>query len=160
MSVWDTIIGPRTVRLALSMRSAEIALLQRTREENPHRLAQLVGGVDDRRLGSRPALASKGWPNRNIEVQQDNVAESTFQRGSHARLSDVLGSANDFSSDLRPVYTRIHFLVNEPCHDHIVASYHVQSMRLFDALLRIIWRPDDAFDCVLQNDVCELVARE
>lgn len=77
-----------------------------------------------------------------------------------ARLpSHVFGGPNDLSSDLCPVNARIHGLVHQAADHNVVASDHVQSMRCFRALFRIVLRPDHAFDGILEDEVGDLVAR-
>jgi len=81
---------------------------------------------------------------------------------SHAKSemcpSYVFCRAYDFSSHLCPVDARVHCLVHLPCYYNVVAAYHVKSMWCLHALFFVVLWSNDALNCVLQDEVCDLIA--
>jgi hypothetical protein len=73
--------------------------------------------------------------------------------------SHVFGRTYDLSPDLCPVNARIHGFVHQAADHDVVASNHVQSMRCFRALFRVVLGSDHAFDGFLEDEVGDLVAR-
>jgi hypothetical protein len=73
--------------------------------------------------------------------------------------SHVFGGTYDLSSDLCPVNARIHSFVHQAADHYIVTSNHVESMRCFRALFRVVLGSDHAFDGFLEDEVGDLIAR-
>ena len=71
----------------------------------------------------------------------------------------MFSGTNDLSSDLRPVYARIHGFIHQAADHDVVASNHVKSMRCFRALFRVVLGSDHALDGFLEDEVGDLVAR-
>jgi hypothetical protein len=73
--------------------------------------------------------------------------------------SHVFGGTYDLSSDLCPVNARIHGFVHQAADHYVVTSNHVESMRCFRALFRVVLGSDHAFDGFLEDEVGDLIAR-
>jgi hypothetical protein len=81
-------------------------------------------------------------------------------RPNHPPHSYVLRALDDLSLDLAPVNIGINGLVDLPTDHHIVAPNQVQTMLNLRARFGIVRGPDDALDCLREDEVRELVGRE
>ena len=61
---------------------------------------------------------------------------------------------------LCPINALIQLLIQPSHHRHGVPSYYIQAQRHFFARHVVFSRPDDALDCVLENEIHAAVAGE
>jgi hypothetical protein len=72
----------------------------------------------------------------------------------------MLCPSNHLSANFRPVDAVVKVLIDQATDRDIVSSDQVKSMTNLRAWLRVILGSNNSFDCFIQNDVCELVARK
>ena len=72
----------------------------------------------------------------------------------------MLHAPNHIASHLRPINTRIQLLIHEPTDSNILPSYKIKPMADLGAWFRIIVRSYYTFNCLAEDEVGQLIARE
>ncbi len=67
---------------------------------------------------------------------------------------------HDHSPHLPPINCGVQLLIHQSHNDHIIPSYQIQPVTRFATGLGIVAGPDDALDCVREDEVGDLIAGE
>ena len=119
-----------------------------------------------------PFLTDRHLPRGKIRIwgafTTQETSESTFfqswfsgsfQHRFFHLISHMLHSPYNISPNLCPVDRRVQFFVNEPDNSNILASYKIKTMCYLDAWFGIVWRSDNAFYGLAENEIGELITR-
>lgn len=84
-----------------------------------------------------------------------------FSSFAHAfPTSHMLCTPYHLSSYFGPVDTRVDLFIHQSTNHHVIASDHIESMRLLRRGLIVVLRPDNALDGVFEHEVRDLIAAE
>ena len=72
----------------------------------------------------------------------------------------MLHTSNHIALDFRPIDLAIYLLIQHSAYGHVLASNQVQTMRDFFAIFEVVMWSDYAFNGVLKDEICQLIARE